>query len=42
VPDIELVRGLNQKGLFFYDGRPKPSVRVVRAALARAAASFEP
>lgn len=42
VPDIELVRGLNQKGLFFYDGRPKQSVRVVRAALARAAASFAP
>ncbi len=40
VPDIEIVRGLNQKGLFFYDGRPKPSARVVRNALARAAASF--
>ncbi len=40
VPDIELERGLNQKGLFFYDGRPKPAVRAVRDALARAAASF--
>ena len=40
VPDIEIVRGLNQKGLFFYDGRPKPAARVVRAALARAARSF--
>jgi len=40
VPDIEIVRGLNQKGLYFYDGRPKPSVRVVRAALARARTSF--
>jgi len=40
VPDIEIVRGLNQKGLFFYDGRPKPSARVVRAALARAVTSF--
>jgi hypothetical protein len=42
VPDIEIVRGLNQKGLFFYDGRPKPSVAVVRAALGRAAASSAP
>ena len=40
VPDIEIVRGLNQKGLFFYDGRPKPSVAAVREALARAAGSF--
>ncbi len=40
VPNIEIVRGLNQKGLFFYDGRPKPAARVVRAALARAAKSF--
>jgi hypothetical protein len=34
VPDIRLVRGLNQKGLFTYDGRPKPSAAVVRDALA--------
>ncbi len=40
VPDIRIVRGLNQKGLFFYDGRPKPSAAVVRDALARAAGSF--
>jgi hypothetical protein len=40
VPDIRLVRGLNQKGLFFYDGRPKPSVAVVRDALARAGRTF--
>jgi len=37
VPDINLVRGLNQKGLFDYADNPKPSVAVVRAALARAA-----
>ncbi len=41
VPGIEIVRGLNQKGLFFYDGRPKPAVAVVRAALGRAAGSFK-
>lgn len=41
VPNIRIVRGLNQKGLFFYDGRPKPSVGEVRAALARAAGSFK-
>jgi hypothetical protein len=29
VPDIKLVRGLNQKGLFTYDGRPKLSARTV-------------
>ncbi|MCW3038191.1 MAG: hypothetical protein JWM31_96 [Solirubrobacterales bacterium] len=34
VPDIRIVRGLNQKGLFQYDGRPKPSLTVVRDALA--------
>lgn len=34
---IRLVRGLNQKGLFTYGGRPKPSVPAVKAALARAA-----
>ena len=31
IPDIKLVRGVNQKGLFTYGGRPKPSVAVVRA-----------
>ncbi|MGE4425759.1 MAG: glycoside hydrolase family 2 protein [Solirubrobacteraceae bacterium] len=34
---MRLVRGLNQKGLFTYGGRAKPSVAVVRDALARAA-----
>ena len=32
VPDIQLVRGLNQKGLFTYSGRPKPSAAVVARA----------
>jgi Glycosyl hydrolases family 2, TIM barrel domain/Glycosyl hydrolases family 2 len=40
VPGIQLVRGLNQKGLFFYDGRPKPSAVVVSGALASARAAF--
>ncbi len=34
VPDIKILRGLNQKGLFTYDNRPKPSLAVVRDALA--------
>ena len=34
VPRIHLVRGINQKGLFSYDGRPKPSVEAVRRAFA--------
>jgi hypothetical protein len=38
---IRLVRGLNQKGLFTYGGRPKPSVAPVKAALARAAKADE-
>ncbi|MEV4423354.1 glycoside hydrolase family 2 TIM barrel-domain containing protein [Patulibacter sp. NPDC049589] len=38
---IRLVRGLNQKGLFTYNGRPKPSVGPVKAALARAAVDAE-
>jgi hypothetical protein len=38
---IRLVRGLNQKGLFTYAGRPKPSVGPVRAALTRAAGADE-
>jgi hypothetical protein len=32
VPNIRLVRGLNQKGLFTYSGRPKPAAAVVAAA----------
>ncbi len=32
VPDIKLVRGINQKGLFDVHGRPKPSVEAVRRA----------
>jgi beta-galactosidase/beta-glucuronidase len=35
VPGIHLVRGINQKGLFSYDGRAKPSVAAVRDAFAR-------
>jgi beta-glucuronidase len=34
VPRINLVRGINQKGLFTYAGRPKPAVAAVRAAFA--------
>ncbi len=33
VRDIRLIRGLVEKGLFDYDGRPKPAVRVVRDEL---------
>ena len=39
VPTIRIVKGLNQKGIISYEGRPKPSATVVRrhfAALARA------
>jgi hypothetical protein len=36
VPSIRLVRGINQKGLFTYDGRPKPAVAAVRRAFAAA------
>ncbi len=35
VPDIQLVRGLNQKGLFDYAGDPKPAVSVVRSVFER-------
>ena len=35
VPDIRLVKGINQKGLMTYGGRWKPAARVVRAAFAR-------
>jgi hypothetical protein len=34
VPDIRILRGLNQKGLFTYDGGAKPALAVVRDALA--------
>jgi hypothetical protein len=33
VPGIELVRGVNQKGLFTRGGAPKPAARAVRSAL---------
>jgi beta-galactosidase/beta-glucuronidase len=29
-PEMALVRGINQKGLFTYDGRPKPAAAAVR------------
>ena len=32
VPDIHLLRGLNQKGLFKYGGRPKPAAALVARA----------
>ena len=32
VPGISLVKGINQKGLFTYDGRPKRAVAAVRRA----------
>jgi hypothetical protein len=32
VPSINLVRGINQKGLFTYAGQPKPAVAAVRRA----------
>jgi len=37
VPDISILRGLNEKGLHRYDGRPKPSAYVVRDEYARLA-----
>ncbi len=36
VPDIHLVRGVNQKGLFTYDGQPKLSVGTVAGLYAKA------
>jgi hypothetical protein len=30
LPDLKLVAGVNQKGLFTYGGQPKPAVAVVR------------
>ncbi len=38
-PNIKLVRGLNQKGLFTYDGRPKLAMSVVRDLDARGTAA---
>jgi hypothetical protein len=35
VPGIALVRGINQKGLFTYGGRPKPAAVAVREAFRR-------
>jgi hypothetical protein len=35
VPDIRLVRGLNQKGLFSYGGRAKPAAAVVAQAFSK-------
>jgi hypothetical protein len=35
VPGIRVVRGLNQKGLFSYGGRPKPAAGVVARAFAQ-------
>ncbi|MCW3023731.1 MAG: hypothetical protein JWR30_3053, partial [Conexibacter sp.] len=35
VPDINIQRGLNTKGLFDYAGRPKPAAAAVRRAFAR-------
>jgi hypothetical protein len=29
-PEMALVRGINQKGLFTYRGRPKPAAATVR------------
>jgi Glycosyl hydrolases family 2, TIM barrel domain/Glycosyl hydrolases family 2, sugar binding domain len=34
VPDIRLIRGINQKGLFTYTGHRKPAVAAVRRAFA--------
>jgi hypothetical protein len=33
-PQVRLVAGLNEKGVFTYGGRPKPAVRALRAAFA--------
>jgi hypothetical protein len=35
VDDISILRGLNEKGLHRYDGRPKPAARAVREEFAR-------
>jgi hypothetical protein len=42
VPDIVLVRGLNQKGLFDVRYKPKPSVEVVNGRFAAQAAAENP
>jgi hypothetical protein len=34
-PGVVLTPGLNEKGLFAYDGRPKPAVAAVRSAFGR-------
>jgi hypothetical protein len=34
VPEIGLTPGLNQKGLFDRDGRPKPALRAAREGFA--------
>ena len=34
VPGIKIVRGVNQKGIFDFDGKPKPAVDAVRNAFA--------
>jgi len=41
VPDIRLVRGVNQKGLFDDRGRPKPAVDDVRALFTQWGAALE-
>jgi hypothetical protein len=38
VPGIQLLKGINQKGLYTYGGRPKPALAVVRRAFAAMAA----
>jgi hypothetical protein len=35
VPEIQIVKGVNQKGLYSYIGRPKPAVHMVGQAYAR-------
>lgn len=42
VPDIKLVRGINQKGLFDLASKAKPSVRVVSGRFAAQAAADKP
>jgi hypothetical protein len=42
VPDIKLVRGINQKGLFDLDAKAKPSVEVVSGRFAAQAAADAP
>ena len=42
MPDIKLVRGLNQKGLFDVRYKAKPSVEVVNGRFAAQAAAETP